>query len=96
VVALNTGDTANEVLATCAPEIGHVRLALYRKSKNHIIKAHENGIAALQLTPDGRLIATCSDKGTLIRLMNTESGNPIAEFRRGSSKATIHSLSFDN
>jgi len=92
---MNTGDTANEVLATPAPELGHVRLALYKKNKNHIIKAHENALAAISLTPDGRLIATSSEKGTLIRLINTDSGNPLAEFRRGSSKTDITSIMFD-
>lgn len=41
LVALNA-ETANEVLATPDKEIGHVRLTLYRKNKNHVIKAHEN------------------------------------------------------
>jgi WD40 repeat protein len=96
IVALNVGETNNEVLATPAPELGHVRISLYLKSKNHIIKAHENSIAAMNLTPDGRLIATASEKGTLVRLINTESGNPLCEFRRGSSKADITSIVFEN
>lgn len=41
LVALNP-ETQNEVLATPDKEIGHVRLTLYRKNKNHVIKAHEN------------------------------------------------------
>ena len=96
IVALNTGETNNEVLATPAPELGHVRLALYLKNKNHIIKAHENSLAAMTLIPDGRLIATASEKGTLIRLINTDSGHPLAEFRRGSSKADITCIVFEN
>lgn len=49
----------------------------------------------MALNPDGRLLATASEKGTLIRLLNTETGHPLAEFRRGSDKADIYSLSFD-
>ena len=94
LVALNP-ETSNEVLATPDKEIGHVRLTLYRKNKNHVIKAHENQISALALNPDGRLLATASEKGTLIRLLNTETGNPLAEFRRGSDKADIFGLTFD-
>jgi len=94
LVALNP-ETANEVLATPDKEVGHVRLTLYRKNKNHVIKAHENHISALALNPDGRLLATASEKGTLIRLLNTENGNPLAEFRRGSDKADIFGLTFD-
>ena len=96
IVAFNCGDsTTNEVLATPAAELGHLRLAIYRKNKTHIIKAHENALAAISLTPDGRLIATASEKGTLIRLINTESGNPLTELRRGSSSAVITSITFD-
>jgi WD40 repeat protein len=94
LVALNP-ETPNEVLATPDKEVGHVRLTLYRKNKNHVIKAHENTIAAMALNLDGRLLATASEKGTLIRLTNTETGNALAEFRRGSDKADIYSLTFD-
>ena len=43
----------------------------------------------------GSLLATASDKGTLIRLFSTEDGTPLQEVRRGSDKAEIYSLSFD-
>lgn len=94
LVALNT-DGNNEVLATPDKESGHVRIALYHKNKNHIIKAHENTITCLALNPDGRILATSSQKGTLIRLFNTASGNTLTELRRGSGSANIFAIAFD-
>ena len=41
------------------------------------------------------MLATASDKGTLIRLFRTEDGTPLQEVRRGSDKAEIYSISFD-
>ncbi|ONH66393.1 Autophagy-related protein 18 [Cyberlindnera fabianii] len=61
----------------------------------NIIKAHKTELAVMALNSTGTLLATASNKGTIIRVFNTLSGTRVAEFRRGSYSAQIHSLTFD-
>ena len=49
----------------------------------------------MALNFQGTLLATASDKGTLIRIFSTEDGAPLQEVRRGSDKAEIFSIAFD-
>lgn len=52
-------------------------------------------IAAMTLNREGQIIATASEKGTLIRLTNALNGMVLSEFRRGSDSADIFHLNFD-
>jgi len=58
------------------------------------IVAHNGALACLATTFDGRLVATASDKGTLIRVWNTEDGTMVKELRRGAENAHIWSMCF--
>ncbi|CAH8864863.1 unnamed protein product [Trichobilharzia szidati] len=59
------------------------------------IVAHENPLASISLNRDGYLLATASQKGTLIRVFSTKDCSLLHELRRGTSQATITSLSFN-
>lgn len=74
---------------------GHIRIINYDNGNNAEYKAHDGGIAAIALTNDGKLTATASEKGTLVRVFATENGQQLQELRRGSDKAEIHHLNFD-
>jgi len=58
------------------------------------IMAHNGPLACIATTFDGRLVATASDKGTLIRVWNTEDGAMVKELRRGANDARIWSMCF--
>jgi len=58
------------------------------------IIAHNGALACIATTFDGRLVATASEKGTLIRVWNTEDGKMIKELRRGAESARIYSMCF--
>jgi WD40 repeat protein len=49
----------------------------------------------LKLSRDGKLLATTSSKGTLVRIWDTWSGDQINELRRGADQAMISDISFD-
>jgi autophagy-related protein 18 len=58
------------------------------------IRAHQGPIQLMVFNQEGNLLATASDKGTLVRVFSLPSGERLYEFRRGSYPATISSLSF--
>ncbi|KAF8760127.1 WD40 repeats protein [Rhizoctonia solani] len=59
-----------------------------------IIVAHESRLAALSLTASGRLLATASHRGTLVRVWDTRSRAKIRELRRGTDRADIYGVAF--
>ena len=64
-------------------------------SVTNIIQAHKTPVAILSLNPTGTLLATASDKGTVIRVFSVPNGDKLHEFRRGSYPAKIYSISFN-
>lgn len=59
------------------------------------ILCHESAVACLALNETGNLLATASEKGTIIRIFSTSKGTRLFEFRRGILRnATIHSMVF--
>jgi len=64
------------------------------KSPISIIIAHESALTTLSLPPSGRLLATTSARGTLVRLWDSLTGRLLRELRRGSDKAEIYGVAF--
>lgn len=61
-----------------------------------VIEAHKSGLAAMCLSGDGTLLATASNKGTIVRVFNVNSGEKLYQFRRGTYPTRIYSLSFSS
>ncbi|XP_055377340.1 WD repeat domain phosphoinositide-interacting protein 1 [Condylostylus longicornis] len=60
-----------------------------------VIKAHETQLSALSFSLNGNLLATASERGTVIRLFCTQNGHKVHEFRRGVKRCVrIASLIF--
>lgn len=59
-----------------------------------IIAAHTTALTALSLPPSGRLLATTSSRGTLVRVWDSLTGKLLREFRRGTDKADIYGVAF--
>ncbi|KAI1819307.1 WD40 repeat-like protein [Xylaria intraflava] len=73
---------------------GHVQVVQLATDSVSILPAHSSNLGALQLSADGELLATASEKGTLVRIFATGSCAKLAERRRGTENATIFSLRF--
>ncbi|KAF0923452.1 hypothetical protein E2562_006349 [Oryza meyeriana var. granulata] len=84
------------VLVCPSAQKGQVRVEHYGARKTKFINAHTSRVACFALSQDGRLIATASTKGTLIRIYNAAEGNLLQEVRRGADRAEIYSLVFSN
>ncbi|KAH9850701.1 WD40-repeat-containing domain protein [Lenzites betulinus] len=59
-----------------------------------IIAAHTTALSTLTVPPSGRLLATTSSRGTLIRIWDTTTGKLVRELRRGTDKAEIYGVAF--
>ena len=59
------------------------------------IQAHDSKVACISINRDGSLLATSSDKGTIIRIFMTMNGEKISEFRRGTKSVSMYCISFD-
>lgn len=67
------------VLVTLGLRKGQIRVENYGLKQTKFIMAHDSRVVCVALTNDGRLIATASSKGTLIRIFNTGDGSLLQE-----------------
>lgn len=66
--------------------------------KNNITKklyGHDNNIKNIETNVDEKLIATVSQKGTIIRVFDIETLVKVHEFRRGAYCSNINSINFN-
>ena len=59
------------------------------------INAHQNEIACISLNNQGTIVATASEKGTLIRLFDSQTRQQLVELRRGTDAAVLHCINFN-
>ncbi len=59
-----------------------------------IKNAHKGNINVLSLNFNGSKLASSSDRGTLVRIFDTNTKSLLLEFRRGNTEAYIYSLNF--
>ncbi|KAK9846636.1 hypothetical protein WJX81_008098 [Elliptochloris bilobata] len=84
----------HNVLACPGLHCGQVRVELYDVRRTRFIQAHAAALACLTLSQDGRLLATASERGTLVRIHSTADGSKLQELRRGADPACIYSIAF--
>lgn len=80
------------LLALPAQTTGQVQLIPLPSGSKRVFRAHNTELRALALSDDGKIVATASVQGTLLRVFDTTTLDQIAEFRRGMDHAIIYSL----
>lgn len=80
------------VLALPGMSMGQVRVQKLDTQRTLMIAAHSSPLSAITLSSTGKVLATASEKGTVIRTFSTADGSKLREFRRGSDPAIIYSL----
>ncbi|KIO18292.1 hypothetical protein M407DRAFT_84119 [Tulasnella calospora MUT 4182] len=61
----------------------------------NVVQAHKTPIALLSINSTGTMLATCSTKGTVIRVFSLPGAEKLYQFRRGMQGARIHSITFN-
>ncbi|KII91373.1 hypothetical protein PLICRDRAFT_38114 [Plicaturopsis crispa FD-325 SS-3] len=61
----------------------------------NVIQAHKAPISFLSINSSGTLLATASEKGTVIRVWSIPGAEKLYQFRRGTREARIYSINFN-
>ena len=86
---------ANIIAYPDSQQQGAIRIKYYNDQKELYLKVHKTPLNFIQLNQQGNLIATCSLKGTIIRIYDIERKQLISEVRRGTDKASVNYIAFD-
>lgn len=62
----------------------------------NVIEAHQAPLSCVALNHEGTLLATASEKGTIVRVFSIPDAQKLFQFRRGSIPARILSMSFNS
>lgn len=61
----------------------------------NVVEAHRSPLSCMVLNSEGTILATASDKGTIIRIFSVPDAHKLYQFRRGSMPSRIFSMSFN-
>jgi autophagy-related protein 18 len=61
----------------------------------NVIRAHQSALGCIAINGDGTILATASEKGTVIRVFSVPGGEKLFHFRRGSLPTQIFCMSFN-
>lgn len=61
----------------------------------NVVEAHRSPLSCMTFNSEGSILATASDKGTIIRIFSVPDGHKLYQFRRGSMPSRIFSMAFN-
>jgi autophagy-related protein 18 len=82
--------------AHIAPTSGEVLLFdTVKLEAINVVEAHRSPLSCMVVNNEGTILATASDKGTIIRVFSIPDAHKLYQFRRGSIPSRIFSMSFN-
>ena len=85
----------SSLIAFCARESGKVYVFDTLRLLNvALLEAHNGSIACMAFNHDGTLLATASEKGTILRVFRVFEKAKVAELRRGTQHTHIYDIAF--
>lgn len=81
-------------VVTLGTKTGEILVKMYDAAQEKLISAHSSAIACVAVNQDSSLVASASEKGTLVRIWDPVTGDKLAELRRGCDVAVILSIAF--
>lgn len=88
-------DEKRSILALPGTHKGELGIWKFNTESYMLIDAHTSNLGAIAMNAQGTLVATSSEQGTLIRVFNTDTGELVHEFRRGTLSAVIYDICFN-
>ncbi|KAK5078343.1 autophagy protein [Lithohypha guttulata] len=61
----------------------------------NVVEAHKSPLSCIIFNSEGTVMATASDKGTIVRVFSIPDGHKLYQFRRGSMPSRIYSMAFN-
>jgi len=61
----------------------------------NVVEAHRSPLSSVSFNNEGTVMATASDKGTIIRVFSVPDAHKLYQFRRGSMPSRIFSMAFN-
>ncbi|MCJ1338452.1 Phosphatidylinositol 3,5-bisphosphate-binding protein [Bachmanniomyces sp. S44760] len=83
---------SSKIIAFPGRVLGQVKVVESDTGNVSIVPAHGSALRAMEISPDGEVLATASETGTLIRIWATSTWTKVGELRRGVDHAKIYSI----
>ncbi|KAG5499035.1 hypothetical protein GH5_03735 [Leishmania sp. Ghana 2012 LV757] len=91
--SVDAGRASTRTTAAAAPATTSTGFRTATPSmEQRTIPAHHHAVAHLRFRPDGRLLATASERGTTVKLFDSVTGALLVELQRGHRPAAVLSL----
>lgn len=97
IIGISNGDNNKLIVAFPYEAQGSIFIGdiSQKCEKLSVFHAHDSRVVCISVNKEGTLIATASDKGTLIRIFTTNDDQKSWEFRRGTKSVEMNCITFD-